>query len=293
MDEWKRCDDHWRSELTSAVAKGRYKLRDTHDAVFDKTVDRLEKEALPLVLIGLLPEEKAPTRVEIPRDFAMHVTPVDAPPPPPPMPSSPPPGGARVAPGDSPWARGAMPSFVATTAAPATAPASTPPPAPVPTPPPVAIATPAPEPAPAPARPKVGTQAMPAFVPGVQMPFVEKPAGEVLEDLERSAPPSAHPSEDLGGTLAIDGEADAKAVPFDGPIPLTLQQYSSVFVELRAYPGREREVLQRYRLPSLDALRAIEAAWKARFDADAQLRPAWLEMCHTYRAWLSRNPLFR
>lgn len=290
---WRATEDHWTDRFLDELRGRGRALREQCDAVVAETRARLERQALPLLMVGLLRREREETRVEVPPELTEKIAELGF------GPSAPEPGpeapkaevhegyaalvAARSQHDVSPWARG-KPSFLASPA-----------PSPAPGAPPAEAAAPSPAPAPPSARPAPQkTVGMPAFpAPEGKLPFVDKPVAAVLREIE-ATPPSRPPSpEALGGTVAADGEAATSALPFAEGVALTLQQFASVFVELRAYPQHEADVLKRYGLASRSAFRHVEDGWKSRFGSDANLRSAWIEMCHTYRAWLSKHPLYR
>jgi hypothetical protein len=68
---------------------------------------------------------------------------------------------------------------------------------------------------------------------------------------------------------------------------LSIEQYASLTVDLDVDPGHRTEILARYRVPEAQ-LAALDAAWSARFAADASASVSFRRAAATYRKWLAR-----
>jgi hypothetical protein len=142
------------------------------------------------------------------------------------------------------------------------APSWSPPPPPPPPPP-------AP-PAPAPPINKLG-ETVPVARDALKQstPFLRRPA------------PAARPDETVG---LAPGAGGAPTLP-PGLPDLTLPQYASLRVELQTRPDAVDITLARYGLRH-DTRDALEAHWRARFDADPLLRMEFVRAYATYLGWL-------
>src|SRR5262249_29182117 len=102
-----------------------------------------------------------------------------------------------------------------------------------------------------------------------------------------------------GGTMGVSAPAPSAALPFhDGPrapaeLPpgcpdLTLPQYASLRVELQLYPEHRLALLARYGVAA-EAHDALDAHWRARFDADPVLRAEFMRGYAVFLGWVRRG----
>ena len=91
----------------------------------------------------------------------------------------------------------------------------------------------------------------------------------------------------LGSTVGIGDELPAPPLP-PGVPDLTLQQYASFRVELHATPATSARILASYRV-SPEGRPALDAHWKARFDADPLQRMMVARAFAAYSLWLKEN----
>jgi hypothetical protein len=84
--------------------------------------------------------------------------------------------------------------------------------------------------------------------------------------------------------------APAPAAPGPGAgaaLPdLAVEQYASLCVERNLSPSAEAAIAQRYHVPSPEALRALDALWTQRFQADGDLYRRFQQGYAHYEAWL-------
>jgi hypothetical protein len=162
----------------------------------------------------------------------------------------------------------------------------------------------------APAAPEPVSPALPALVarpashlvstmplgmesPVAAMPFKAAPAAPAQAFQQAVAhaqavqgPAEARPA--LGATVAVGAEVAAPALP-PGVPDLTLPQYASLRVEIATTPDRVPQILSRYGVRP-EGRDALEAHWRARFQADPLLRMMFARAYASYTAWLKANP---
>jgi hypothetical protein len=90
---------------------------------------------------------------------------------------------------------------------------------------------------------------------------------------------------------AVAGSTVLAPEPAGAPVAgeLTLEQYTSLRVELHLFPERTPAILARYGLRP-DEREAVFARWRARFEADPPLRMGFTKGFAQYLAWLRENP---
>jgi hypothetical protein len=91
-----------------------------------------------------------------------------------------------------------------------------------------------------------------------------------------------------GGTVGISTDDPAHSAPPPGCPDLTLPQYASLRVELHQRPADTAAILARYGV-SADARAALDAHWRARFEADPLRRMEFARAYAAYLAWLRRG----
>lgn len=180
-------------------------------------------------------------------------------------------------------------------------PRAPPPPAAPPAAPSFLVAPPLPTVARAPAA--LGGTSLAQLVPkGPALPFGARPP----------APPPAAPSP-AGPPLpaaarapaALMGTSLAQVVPKGPPVPFappqppvtsshpapssSLEHYAALCAETSLDPRRIDEIRARYGLRDLDAWRAVDGGWQARFRVDPALSARWQELVAHYRATLARR----
>jgi hypothetical protein len=121
-----------------------------------------------------------------------------------------------------------------------------------------------------------------------------KPARAAVDPIDETA---------IGGIQAIDpvlpfepGPAAPRprrpksdlpeALPFAS---LTLEQYASLCVERTLAPDNEAIIALRYGVRSVQSLAKLEATWKRRLDADADLRQRFERAKSQYQEWLRKR----
>ena len=92
---------------------------------------------------------------------------------------------------------------------------------------------------------------------------------------------------DLGSTVALGNDLPAPPLP-PGVADLTLPQYASLRVELHANPGNSALILASYRV-SAEGRPALDAHWRARFEADPLQRMMFARAYASYNLWLKEN----
>ncbi len=103
---------------------------------------------------------------------------------------------------------------------------------------------------------------------GPVLPFARP--GPLVPELAQTAPPTTSP---LAPALPFArGNAPGGAEP-----RLDLQAYAALCAEISVSPTTALATLARHGLTP-DGKRAEDAAWKARFDADPQVRSSWLSL---------------
>lgn len=96
-----------------------------------------------------------------------------------------------------------------------------------------------------------------------------------------SAPPSRAPA-----------LAPGPAVAPTSAVPLTMEQHASLCAELALHPGREAEILARYRVTA-EARARLDEHYAALAATSPEKRKAWYEAYRTYHEWLvaaARSP---
>jgi hypothetical protein len=164
--------------------------------------------------------------------------------------------------------------------------------------PPPAIASPpiAPPPAFAPPPHKLaGTLPLGAELPIAKLPFQQAPASpeRAFENAvahARSVQGSSdRPPANLGGTVAVAPDASPLAAkPPPGCPDLTLPQYASLRVELQIRPEHAEATLTRYGVAA-GAREALDAHWRARFEADPLSRMEFARAYAAYLGWLRQS----
>ena len=194
-------------------------------------------------------------------------------------------------------------------------------PVPVPTPPPAPVPVPVPSPSPIPPLPPppafvpriaelAGTADISAVIQGQVLPFIAASAapsppsmsvetrpppprlGETVGvspggALKQSTPffkrpaPAARPDETVG---LAPGAGGAPPLPLGLP-DLTLPQYASLRVELQTRPEATEFILARYGLRR-ETRDALDAHFRARFEADPLLRMEFVRAYAVYLGWL-------
>jgi hypothetical protein len=127
------------------------------------------------------------------------------------------------------------------------------------------------------------------------LPFREGPPSSRADALDRArahadavqGPPRSAP---LAGGTALAPEA-ATQVSIPAGVPhLTLEQYTSLRVELQLLPDRTGAILRRYGVGS-EAQSPLFAFWKARLAGDPTLRMAFSQRYAQYVQWLQGGGL--
>jgi hypothetical protein len=98
---------------------------------------------------------------------------------------------------------------------------------------------------------------------------------------------SSREPRDLGSTVALGNDLPAPPLP-PGVPDLTLPQYASLRVELNANPESTARILATYRI-SAEGRQAIDAHWRARFEADPLQRMMFARAYASYNLWLKQN----
>jgi len=79
------------------------------------------------------------------------------------------------------------------------------------------------------------------------------------------------------------------ALPFvdDDDLPeLSLEQYASLCVERTLDPAGQQAVAERYRVLTVEAMRALDEHWRQRFAKEGELHQRWQQAYAQYEAWL-------
>jgi hypothetical protein len=291
---WKEAAARWSAARDEELLQGKTTLSERFGAVFARTRARLSSQRPPLASLGPLPgpDEVAPEPEPVAAPALVALPEPVVPPPVIQRISSqletPPP--ARPAPSFLMGLREAPPSFQ---------------PAPV-APPPQGVLQPAPVlPLPqvvaAPAH-LAGTMALGSALPiqGAKLPFEgaratpEQALASAIAHGDAVKGPVSRGRLDLGGTVGVSADASVKqALPFtgahDAPVPaLTLAQYASLRVELQQQTGQEAAVLARYGVPAASR-QALDAHWRACFEADPLTRAEFMRAYAAYLAWLRQH----
>jgi hypothetical protein len=117
--------------------------------------------------------------------------------------------------------------------------------------------------------------------PAVGLPFVVGAAAALPAAVLESPAPSA------GATVALSDLAAPPPLP-PGVPSLTVEQYTSLRVELHLSPDRAALVMARYGCTP-EGTEALFAHWRARFEADPPLRMWFARGYAQYLAWLREN----
>lgn len=144
---------------------------------------------------------------------------------------------------------------------------------------------------PAPARPLASTVGVSAVMPAPSLPFTSAPPAAALDRARAHAEavqgaPRATP---LAGGTALAPESAAPVSLPPGVPPLTLEQYTSLRVELQLLPAHAPAVLARYGVRP-EAQAPLFTHWQARFAADGALKMLFAQRYAQYLAWLQQNP---
>jgi hypothetical protein len=142
-----------------------------------------------------------------------------------------------------------------------------------------------------PPRAMASTVGISAILPAPSLPFVDGSPAEALARARAHAaavqePPRAAPA--AGGTAIAPASAAPAALP-PGVPALTLEQYTSLRVEMQLLPDRSAAVLARYGVRP-EAQAPLFAHWQARFAADGALKMLFAQRYAQYLAWLQQNP---
>lgn len=138
------------------------------------------------------------------------------------------------------------------------------------------------------------TAAVSGPVAPMKLPFVQVP-GTPDQALSRAmahadavqGPRSRQPASS-GGTVAVS-EPAAGLSPPPGVRDLTVEQYTSLRVELQLLPGHDTGILARYGVRP-DDKEALFGYWRKRFEADPPLRMMFARGYAQYLAWFRENP---
>jgi hypothetical protein len=270
--EWKEASARWSAARDAEIDEGRAELTARFGEVIARTRRRLEMTRASLESIGPLPPPEEPE-----------------PPPAAPEPEPEPvalPEVQRSSAQLGVVAKPVRPSFLVTSG-------------PAITPPPVVIAPP-PVFAPPPKQSLAGTLPLGAELPIAKLPFQQAPASpeRAFENAVAHAksvqgtsdrPPADKPPAGLGGTVAVAPDANPLAAkPPPGCPDLTLPQYASLRVELQIRPEHAEATLTRYGVAA-GARDALDAHWRARFEADPLSRMEFARAYAAYLGWLRQS----
>jgi hypothetical protein len=139
------------------------------------------------------------------------------------------------------------------------------------------------------------TAAVSGPVAPMKMPFAQAP-GAPDQALSRAmahadavqGPRSQQQPAALGGTVAVS-EPAAGLSPPAGVRDLTMEQYTSLRVELQLLPDHEMAIMARYGVRP-DDKEALFGYWRKRFEADPPLRMMFARGYAQYLAWFRENP---
>jgi hypothetical protein len=154
--------------------------------------------------------------------------------------------------------------------------------------------------------PPLGPPAPPPPPPGPPMPVLQRPPLWLAATVPASTGPRAtavmaaastlasaqgpaDAAASLGATVALGAEIAPPPVP-PGVVDLTPRQYASLRAELQLRPAQYAAVLERYRVSPAGGREALDAYWRARFEADPLLRMEFARAYAEYIAWLKANP---
>jgi hypothetical protein len=295
---WEAESARWTSARDAELASGKADLATRFGSALARTRQRLAAQRPDLESIGPLP---GPDEIEpAPSPVAAKNAPL--PPEQAPMPAP----VVHLMPGldgpssDGPslWSRHANFADRAPTPPLASAPLAPPPPAPEPSPAPWSPVAPPPSAV-------VVKPAMPDFnstLPtsadsplSAPMPFqaAQSSPTQAYERAVAQAQAMQGPVEssrevkDLGSTVAISNDLPAPPLP-PGVPDFTLQQYASFRVDLHTNPANAPRILSLYRV-SPEVRPALDAHWKARFEADPLQRMMFARAFAAYSLWLKEN----
>lgn len=161
-------------------------------------------------------------------------------------------------------------------------------------------------PPPAPAPPLHRPNAPAPTPPGTFfLPDGGSPASRAMpfQVADPAAPPPSAPQTGPalakgGTTFAPDGAPPPKSLPFQaqldpsppqGELPalpaLSLEHYVALLVELAGKPDRAEEILRRYRISGVDEKQRIDAAFRAHFRVNGQLRQRYEMLVQRFSAF--------
>ncbi len=98
---------------------------------------------------------------------------------------------------------------------------------------------------------------------------------------------SSRGTKELSSTVALGNDLPSPPLP-PGVADLTLPQYASFRVELHANPRNSALILATYRV-SAEGRPALDAHWRARFEADPLQRMMFARAYASYNLWLKQN----
>jgi hypothetical protein len=128
--------------------------------------------------------------------------------------------------------------------------------------------------------------------PAMRLPF--SPGSALGPAIDRASAPAAvaqgprAPSPSAGATVAVSELAAAPRLPHGAP-ELTVEQYTSLRVELHLLPDHAATILARYG-GRPEGKEALFAHWQSRFEADPPLRMLFARNYAQYLAWLRQTP---
>jgi hypothetical protein len=139
------------------------------------------------------------------------------------------------------------------------------------------------------ARPMAATVGVSAVMPAPSLPFVEGSPAEALERAHAAAARGTPRVAPAAGGTALAPESAAPAPLPPGVPPLTLEQYTSLRVEMQLLPAHAAAVLARYGVRP-EAQAPLFAHWQARFTADGALKMLFAQRYAQYLGWLQQSP---
>ncbi len=293
---WQSAVTRWTAARDAEIERGGADLALRFGTLLSRARERLARERPPLESLGPLPPPP-PSDPPVPEVRGAPPAPASVAPPPIQMSS----GQLGAAPPPVPG----MPSFLAQAHPPySERPASAPPPSMRIEMPVALVASPQPPAAPglASTMPLGASLPLPSKLPFQTGTPDQALAGALAHaQAVQGAPDTRRRAAMLGGTVAAPSNpAPAAALPFQGGPPpvapgapgipeLTLSQYASLRVELQAHAENAPAILVRYGVPA-GGRAAVDAAWRARFDADPALRMEFARTYAVYTAWLRDHP---
>jgi hypothetical protein len=298
---WEAESTKWTSAREAELASGKADLATRFGAVLTRTRQRLAAQRPTLESIGPLPgpDDLAPeTEPEIAASKKVPLPAEEVPAPPPVVVHLMPTLDVPASSGPSLWSRHASFAGREQHHAITPIPLAPLPPEPSPAPAPVAAWAPA-VPAPAPVKPAAPdfNATLPVSVQSPlaqQMPFQEgqsspKQAYEraVAHAQAVQGPEVSRDPNGYGSTVGLGDELPAPPLP-PGVPDLTLPQYASFRVDLHVNPANTARILVSYRV-SPEGRPALDAHWKARFDADPLQRMMFARAFASYSLWLKEN----